>query len=170
MYTTVEQLMHAMGRFELAQLLADEEQLISVDLLTDAVIGDSSALDSYSDEERAAVATALARAETAITEQSDLMDGYLARRYRLPLTDAERAGANQLRSCCNALVRIALADDPANSTDRMDAERKYWNSWLKQVAEGKTLLPGIAAISAGSGQDQRCHTAKPSSAIQWDNY
>ncbi len=170
MYTTIEQLMQAMGRFELAQLLADEEQLISVELLTDAVIGDSSALDVYSDAERDAVAAALSRVETAITEQSDLMDGYLARRYRLPLTEDELASATQLRSCCNALARMALADDATNSTDRMIAERKYWDGWLKQVAEGKTLLPGITATSAGSGQNQRCHTAQPSSAINWDRY
>lgn len=167
MYATVDNLISAFGLSDVTSLLADELQGLDADLLRNAIAGD---LSAYSQDEQAAAAAALARAENVLNEQTAYIDGYLARRYRLPLTTDELASAVQLRSCCAALARCALADDADSSTEQMVDDRTYWNRWLMQLADGKTLLPGVQQISAGTGTTHRRLTGKPRSAVNWERY
>ena len=155
MYATVENLISAFGLSDVTSLLADERQGLDTDLLRDAIDGD---LSAYSQD------------ENVLNEQTAYIDGYLARRYRLPLTTDELATAVQLRSGCAALARCALADDADSSTEQMVDDRTYWNRWLMQLADGKTLLPGVQQISAGTGTTHRRLTGKPRSAVNWERY
>lgn len=162
-YATTGQFVDAYGLRELADLLRDEEALVSEDLLRDALAGDVTA---WSQAEQDAVARALARATTAFARQSNFIDSHLMARYALPLLSPE---TTPVVECCLALTRAALAEDGDNISTTVKEERKHWRDWLKQVASGEAFLPGETAVGEG-GADLKRHAGRMSSALDWEVY
>ena len=164
-YTTPVNMAQAFGLEELAQLLADEEQLLTSALLKDAIAG--SWTGSPSDEEKTAASAGLARLERTIRNNSNLIDGYLRSKLQLPLA-TDDANAGTLEDCCNALVRYALRDDSENMTDLVEARKKHWMTWLRDVADGRTQLAGAGGREVPTVGG--VHTGQPKSAYPWKQF
>ena len=165
-YATAVDLIEANGLQEFYELLSDEEGLITMQLVSDAVAG--SPLDSYTAEQIAAVTAASQRADNVLERQSSIMNGALAARYALPLSAEAETANGALQECCIALTRAALADDGDNLATRMEKERDYWRAWLKALRDGTERLVGVEPISAG-GTSQRLTSPAPS-AVDWNTY
>ncbi len=166
MYATAQDLLMHIGSRELSRLLLDDNRRLQPQHIEAAINGDTS---EYSQDEQNAAATALDRAENVLNAQCAYMDGYIGKRYELPLSESDKAIAPQLQSCCIALVRSALADDNSLSTEQIQEQRKYWNRWLNQISEGKTLLP-FTQVSSGTGTEQKRLSGKMHSSIDWGDY
>ena len=136
-YATAELFIAKYGFDETVQLLNDEERLLTKQLLQDALAG--SWTGSPSTEERAAATRALARLRRDLATTSTYMDGYLRSVVTLPLPAGD-ANATTLETCCLALTRFELADDPDNSTEKMATVADTWRKWLKDIAAGKVQL------------------------------
>lgn len=145
MYATPTQYLSEFGLAEAVQLLADEEGLLTAELLKAAIAG-SFASGTTADEQAAALA-ALENLTRKLVSSSSFMDGYLRAVATLPLP-AEHASAGMLSDCCLALTRCTLADDPDNATERMDEVAKTWRAWLRDVSSGKVQLVGTDSTSA----------------------
>lgn len=142
-YTTPTSFIAKHGLEEVAQLLADEQALLTSQLLLDAI---SVAANGFwtgepSEAEMAAAQAALARLERQIATTSNYMDSYLRSAVALPLAPLD-ANAGTLEDCCIALVRCGLADDSDNATERSDKQAEQWRAWLKDVAKGLVQLVG----------------------------
>lgn len=154
LYATPEQVIQAFGLREVTQYLADEQSLLTEQLLLDTMAGAWTGAPSL--EEQAAATAALARLNRKIQTVSNTMDGYLRNAVSLPLS-ADDANAGTLNECCMALVRCGLADDPDNSTERMEACCDTWRAWLKDVSRGVVQLvspsgetvPGKSRVRSG---------------------
>lgn len=138
-YATPERFIESYGLDETVQLLADEEGLLTAQLLKDALAG--SWTGTPSQDERDAATAALSRFTRKLETQSNFMDGYLRPAVVLPLSPGD-ANAGTLEECCLALTRCALTDDSDNSTEQSDSCCKRWNSWLRDVSQGKAKLAG----------------------------
>ncbi|HEX7866542.1 MAG TPA: phage protein Gp36 family protein [Variovorax sp.] len=149
-YATPARFIESFGLDETVQYLSDEQQLLTGQLLLDALAGSWSG--SPSDDEKAAALAAAARFKRKLDTQSNFMDGYLRPAVVLPLSP-EDANAGTLEECCLALTRCALADDTDNATERMDDCCKGWRTWLRDVSTGKAKLAGAdgQAIAPSGG-------------------
>jgi phage gp36-like protein len=136
-YATPQQVIQNYGLKEITQLLTDEQNLLTEQLLTDAIAG--AWTGDPSAEDIAAAEAALERFTRKIETVSNFMDTYLQRAVTLPLS-ADDANIGTLNECCMALVRCGLSDDPDNATDRMDECCDKWRTWLKDVAKGTAQL------------------------------
>ncbi len=163
MYATVAQLVERFGLNELAELLCDEEQLVTDALLQAHLDGDVS---GYSAEEQSAIAAAIQRAENALSKQSVYIDSKIASRYSLPLNDP---AALPVGECCLALTRAALTDDGTNISTKIKEERKHWRDWLDQLAKCDAVLPGENAVGTGGAVNGR-HVGCMQSGIDWGTY
>lgn len=166
MYATIAELATQYGLTEVAQLMDDEEGNISAALLQAALDGDTS---SYTADEQAAIARAMARADAIISQQQALIDASVAQRYSVPLSDSD-ARATPVHSCCLALARAGLADDGDNIGEQMAKDRDYWRTWLRDLAKGQLTLPGISVISAGGNTPRQRLTGVARSNVEWSDY
>lgn len=166
MYANLSEITLQYGMTEIAQLMDDEEGNIVSDLLRDALAGDTSA---WSTEEQSSISQAINRAEQIIQQQMMFIDSRISSRYPVPLSDSN-ARATPVHICCMALVRAALADDATNLAEQVATERDYWRTWLRDVSNGKALLPGITAVSDGSGTRQQRLSAQVKSNVDWERY
>lgn len=141
MYATASAYLQKFGAAEAAQALADEEQLLTEQLLKDAiaVAGGGAWTGAPGDAEKAAGVAGLARLERQLAVSSNFMDGYLRAAVTLPLAPTD---ATVLEDCCLALVRAELHDDSDNATERMDETAKTWRKWLVDVQAGRVTLSG----------------------------
>lgn len=162
-YATAARYVESFGFEEALQLLADEEALLTKQLLKDALAGTWTGTPSQ--EERDAATAAVARLQRKLDTVSNLMDGYLRPAVTLPLS-AEDANAGTLEECCTALVRCALADDADNATERMDECCKTWRAWLRDVSTGRAKLAGAGgqAIVPSTG----ARTGQARTGYRWD--
>lgn len=150
LYATPAQVIQAFGFKELFQYLADEEGVLTEELLRDA-LALGLAGGAYTPEEVAAGEAANDRLLRKIETTSSFMDGYLRSAVTLPLGEDD-ANIGTLNECCMALVRCALADDPENSTEKMEECCKNWRKWLMDVARGVVQLvtPEGATLTGSS--------------------
>ena len=166
MYATLQQLCNQYGYREIAELLCDEEGLLTQDMLIEAVAGDD--LSLYTSAEQAAITAAVERANDAITRQGAYMNSKIGARYQLPLP-AGAIADSPLEECCLALTRAYLADDADNSSQMIDGARTRWIKWLTDLAKDQTVIPGATRLGTG-GTDNTYRTAKPASAVNFENY
>lgn len=164
MYATLSDLCQRFGHREIAELLCDEEALVTEELLRDAEAEND--LGGYSANEQLAIVYAMARANVILDGQSDVMDSYIAARYQLPINDT---AASALKEPCMALARFALADDSDNIDERIKLERDRWLKWLNQLKDDRVVLVGALKISEG-GNVRGHHTAKIKSGVDFANY
>jgi len=164
-YATPERFIESYGLEETVQLLADEEKLLTAQLLKDALAG--SWTGSPSQEEKDAATAAVARFTRKAETQSNFMDGYLRPAVVLPLSP-EDANAGTLEECCLALVRCALSDDADNSTEQMVGCCKDWRTWLRDIANGKVKLAGAGGQAVPQSGGTR--TGKSKTLYQWPGH
>ena len=162
-YATINQLIEAYGHAEVAELLCDEEQLVTETTLQAKVDDDITGLSA---EEQTAINTAWARGENILARQSVFIDSKIGIRFTLPLSDPS---ATPVVECCLALSRAALADDGDNISTTIKEERKHWRAWLNDIASGNALLTGETQGSIG-GTVNGHHCAPIPSAVDWDSY
>jgi phage gp36-like protein len=169
-YATPARYISQFGLDETTQLLADEQNLLTSQLLLDAlaVANDNGYWTGEpTDAEQAAALAAKDRFERKLVTISNFMDGYLRAAVTLPLA-ATDANAGTLEECCMALARCGLADDADNATDRMDKCCDQWRSWLKDVQAGRVTLIGAAGLAVpGSG---RVKTGQAASSYAWAGF
>ena len=166
-YATPAHYIDKYGLDEAVQLLADEQRLLTAQLLTDALAG--SWTGSPPEAEQAAATAGLARLVRQLAISSSLMDGYLASAITLPLAAGD-ANATVLEECCLALTRCGLADDSDNATDRADECCKTWRAWLKDVqARRVTLVQSNTGQPLPSGAGS-IRFGRTTSAYDWGRF
>ena len=168
-YATPQQVIADYGLKEITQLLADEQNLLTELLLTDAMAVAAGGLwtGNPSAPEMAAAQTALARFNRKLETTSNFMDGFLRNAVTLPLA-ANDANTGTLNECCMALVRCGLSDDPDNATERMDALAATWRTWLKDVARGVVQLVNPAGTTVAG--KSRIRVGPATSAFDWEKH
>lgn len=136
-YVSLAQLVELPGSLELTQLASDKHgNLVEPELLELTLLdGDRSA---WSAEEIAAANRARSRIETAVAEAGALIDGYLGKRYALPLSSPPGILATWAR----AIARYKLHGDRISGEDKDPIARDYRDAlrFLAQIAEGKFSL------------------------------
>lgn len=165
-YATPATFIARFGQAETVQQLADEEQLLTAQLLQDAIAG--AWTGSPSPAEQDAATAALARLQRALDVQSNYMDGYLRAAVQLPLTAGD-ANAGALEDCCLSLARWYLADDDDNATERMAKAMEHWRAWLRDIAAGRVHLvaqDGTTPVSELRG----VRSGQAKSCIDWARY
>lgn len=85
--------------------------------------------------------------ELNLTRASAEMDGWLASRTSVPVTDPKAAGI--LKHHCTLIATYHLANTANTITEEIENRYKASIAWLKSVAEGKADLP-LTASTAGS--------------------
>lgn len=166
-YATARQFIAKFGLEETVQLLADEQRLLTAQLLLDALAG--AWTGSPSADERRAATEALARLVDQLATTSNIMDGYLRSAVRLPL-DRKDANAGTLRDCCLALARCGLADDADNATEHMRKTAETWRAWLKDVAAGRTQLAGSSQTGEAPPAIRRYRGGQAASKVDWSRF
>lgn len=81
----------------------------------------------------------------ALERASSEADTYIAARYALPLSNTPQA----LVAVVCDIARYRLTGGEATETDPIAARYKAAVAWLKDVAAGRAVLPGVAAIPPG---------------------
>lgn len=136
-YVTLAQLVDLPGSLELSQVASDKHgHLVEAELLELTLLdGDRSAWPA---DETAAADRARGRIETAVAEADALIDGYLGKRYTLPLSSPPGILATWAR----AIARYKLHGERVSDEKRDPVARDYRDAlrFLAQVAEGKFSL------------------------------
>ncbi|MTI74724.1 MAG: DUF1320 domain-containing protein [Stenotrophomonas sp.] len=147
-YVTLLQLSEMPGALELAQVASDKHgALVDAALLELTLLnGDRSA---YPPEEIAGADRARERIEQASTEADALIDGYLGKRYTLPLANAPGI----LTTWARAIVRYKLHGDRLSTEGNDPIVRDYKDAlkFLEQIAAGKFSLGIEDPSSQGNG-------------------
>jgi phage gp36-like protein len=92
-----------------------------------------------------AVALIPAPIQAALDDATSLIDGYLRKRYRVPLDLAPQ----EINAACCILARYTLATGgERNPSDQVKADRAEKLAWLKLVAQGGVSL-GVEEIAPG---------------------
>lgn len=167
-YTTATSFIAKHGLDETTQLLADEQNLLTSQLLLDAISVDDMGYwtGEPSEAEIAAAQAALARINRQIETTSNFMDSYLRKAVSLPLAPAD-ANAGTLEDCCLALVRCGLADDTDNATERMDKGCEMWRMWLKDVGRGLVELVATTGLPVAPNTSSGARFGKADTGYDW---
>lgn len=155
-YVTLPQLAELPGAQELAQVASDSHgAIVGAELMELTLLdGDRSA---YPPEEVAAADEALKRIEQAIDEAQALCNGYIGKRYKLPLARVP----GLLSAWARAITRYKLHQDRISDERTDPVARDYRDAlkFLALVAEGKFSLgiedpeaegPGEVRIDPGA--------------------
>lgn len=148
MYVTLAQLAELPGALELAQVASDAHGAVVDAALMEATLldGDRSA---YTADQIAAADSARARIEQATVEAGAVIDGYLGRRYTLPLAAAPPILATWARSIARYRLHASRISD--DRTDPVARDYRDAVRFLEQVAAGK--------FSLGTGDPERTSAA-----------
>ena len=131
MYATVDDMIDQFGEAEMIRLSAPEGQL-------DELVNRT-------------------RVERALTDASALIDGYLRRRYALPLATTPA----EIARCCRVIARHDLAEgEQKNPTEQMKAARTEAMAWLRDVADRRVDLD-VAAATDPAGEGARVSDRTP---------
>ena len=136
-YVTLTQLAELPGALELSQVAGGRDERPVATELMDATLrgGDRSA---FPPSEVSKADAALDRTQEAIRQADAIIDGYLARRYRLPLAKPERLLAVWSRSITRYLLHPDRQTD--ERTDPIVRDYRDAMRLLQQTADGKFHL------------------------------
>lgn len=137
MYVTPEQLAERPGARELAQLATRERDAIVPDALMDATLRGTDR-SAWTPPQIASADDALVRIQEAIAEADGIIDGFLARRYTLPLVTVPGVVTAWSRAITRYLLhkdRVAAENDDPIVRDYRDALKL-----LQLTADGKFSL------------------------------
>lgn len=133
MYASAVQLLARYSADEIAQRAdASVPPVVYGELLSKAAAGDD--LSGYSADEQAAAAAALAKVNRVLQDAEQTINGYLAGRYQLPLSNAPEV----LERIASQLARYFLYDDMA--TEQITTLYKDSIKFLDSVSNGKVQL------------------------------
>ena len=133
MYASAAQLLARYNAEEIAQRAdASMPSVVYGELLSKAANGAD--LSSYTAEEQAAAALALAKVERALQDAEQTINTYLGGRYQLPLSNAPQV----LERIAGQIARFVLYDDSA--TEQVTNLYKDSIKFLEGVAAGKVQL------------------------------
>ncbi|HEY8136259.1 MAG TPA: DUF1320 domain-containing protein [Methylocystis sp.] len=90
------------------------------------------------------------RVAMALDNASALIDGYLAKRYSLPI-DPSPVGARLLRNLCCDLAMGELATTPMTRNDIVIEAVKAARDFLAQLGQGKADIPQNPSPDGGAG-------------------
>lgn len=166
-YATPARVIQEFGLTEVTQLLADEQQLLTSDMLLQAL--DGVFVGTPSAAEQAAANAAVTRLLRKLDTTSNMMDGYLRSAVTLPLAPAD-ANAGTLEECCCALARCGLADDTDNATERMDKCCEQWRAWLKDVARGTVQLVSSTGQPVPANPASGVRAGQAASGYAWGHF
>jgi phage gp36-like protein len=146
MYVTLLQLLQIPGAKELAEVASSEHAPLVDALLLELTLTDGVRTE-YSAEEIAGADAARARIEAAIAEVDGTVDGYLGRRYALPLASVPTVLAGWARS----MVRYKLHPHRGSTEQTDPVVRDYRDAikFLTLVADGKFSLGIADPVSQG---------------------
>lgn len=148
-YLTLLQLAESPGALELAQVASSSHAaVVDAELMDRTLRGEDRS--SYTADAIAAADEAKARILELVDDATGVIDGYLARRYTLPLATAPKILATWAR----AIVRYRLNKDRVADERTDPVARDYRDAikFLQQVADGKFSL-GIADPEQGPAGD-----------------
>lgn len=147
-YVTLLQLADLPGALELAQVASDKHAAQVAAPLMELTLtgGDRSA---YTAEQIASADSAKSRIQQTVTESSQVIDGYIGRRYTLPLASVPGI----LTTWARAITRYMLhgTRKSLEATDPIVRDYKDAIKFLTQVAEGKFSLGLEDPSAAGAG-------------------
>lgn len=136
-YVTLTQLAEIPGALELAQVATDKGQRPVATELMDATLrgGDRSA---YAPAEIARADAAVTRIQEAVIQASAIMDGYLSKRYPLPLVESNP----MLSTWARAITRYQLHTDRISDERTDPIARDYRDAlkFLQLISESKFHL------------------------------
>lgn len=158
MYVTLAQLAQSPGATELAQVASDSFGAIVDAALMDATLRGAER-SAWSAGDIAAADDAAARVSNEIANAGSLIDGYLARRYALPLSPIPAI----LTTWAIAIVRYRLHTDRITDPRTDPVARDYQQAigFLTQVANGQFSLgledptlqpPAVGEININAGR------------------
>lgn len=151
MYLTLPQLVEMPGVLELAQVASDKHGALVDPALLELTLldGDRSAYDAG---EIADADKARQRIEQAMTEADWLIDGYLGKRYTLPLPSPPGI----LTTWSRHIVRYKLHGERLSTEGNDPIVRDYKDAikFLEQVAAGKFSLGIEDPTSQGTGEGE----------------
>jgi phage gp36-like protein len=159
MYATAADYVQEFGFTETFQLLRDEAELLTVELLREAMAGVF--LSGHTDDEIAAATQAVARLADIIVRSERFIDGFIRSAVTLPLTQ-DQVDQTPLKTCCLELSRCQLKDDDDNMSELQQERCKEARSWLKEVARGNVKLLSSPASTSG-----RVLSGRMPSAYNW---
>lgn len=138
MYLTLAQLVASPGALELAQVASDKHGALVDAALLELTLLDGEPDDEIDEDDIAAAARARARIEQAMTEADAVIDGYLGRRYTLPLAAPHAI----ISTWARAIVRYKLHGDRLSVETSDPVVRDYRDAikFLEQIAAGKFSL------------------------------
>ena len=145
-YVTLLQLAESPGALELAQVASTTHAaVVNAELMERTLRNEDRT--AYAIEDIAAADEAKARIEELAVEADGLINGYLARRYALPLATTP----GLLVTWARAIVRYKLHQDRQGDERSDPVVRDYRDAikFLQQVAEGKFSL-GIEDPTTGA--------------------
>jgi len=144
-YVTLTELAQIPGALELAQVASDQHgAVVDAELMELSLLAaDRSA---YTAPEIAAADAALVRITQAMTEAQSVIDGYLGKRYALPLATVPTILATWARSITRYRLHANRISD--DRTDPIARDYRDAIKFLEQVAAGKFSL-GIDDPLAG---------------------
>ena len=147
-YVTLTMLAELPGALELAQVASDKHGVIPDADLMDATLRGLPRTVWQPDEVEAAD-KALARIEQAIREAGEVIDGYIGRRYALPLSKVPGI----LGTWARAIARYRLHGERISGEPTDPVVRDYRDAlrFLQQIAEGKFSLGADDPSSQGAG-------------------
>lgn len=148
-YVTLLQLAESPGALELAQVAsASHGAVVDAELMDRTLRGEDRS--SHPADAIAAADEAKARILEHIDDATGVIDGYLARRYTLPLGSPPKILATWAR----AIVRYRLNKDRSGDERTDPVARDYRDAikFLQQVAEGKFSL-GVEDPDQGPATD-----------------
>lgn len=137
LYVTLLQLAESPGALELAQVASDSHEAVVDAELMELTLRDGDR-SGYTADEVAAADAAKARIEEVITEAGAVIDGYLGRRYSLPLATTPAV----VTSWARAIVRYKLNKDLRADANSDPVVRDYRDAlkFLQQISEGRFSL------------------------------
>lgn len=137
MYVTSEQLAERPGARELAQVATRERDAIVADDLMEATLRGTDR-SGWTPEQVAVADDAMARINEAVGEAAGIIDGFLARRYTLPLATVP----GLVTAWARAITRYLLHKDRLSSDSNDPIVRDYRDALklLQLVADGKFSL------------------------------
>jgi phage gp36-like protein len=149
-YVTPSHLAEVPGARELAEVASTEHEAIVAAELMDLTLR-GLARTAWSAAQVAAADEALARINQVIAETDEFVDGYLARRYVLPLASVPKILLGWARAIVRYRLHKNLRDDDRSNPvlrDYRDAVR-----FLEAVSRGEFSLgindPGAAEVGSG---------------------
>lgn len=149
MYVTLLQLAESPGALELAQVASSSHEAVVDAELMDLTLR-AGVRTSYTATQIAAADKAKARIVELVGEADGVIDGYLAKRYTLPLTVTPKI----LVTWARAVVRYKLNKDRQTDERSDPVVRDYRDAikFLQQVAEGRFSL-GLEDPTTGPSSD-----------------